>query len=42
MYQNTYILERISPQWQQERRADAQPSRLSTWLQHLRPQRSAR
>jgi hypothetical protein len=42
MYQNTYILERISPQWQQERRADAQPSRLSTWLRHLRPQRSAR
>jgi hypothetical protein len=39
MYQNTYLLERISPQWQQERRADAQPSRLSTWLQSLRPRR---
>lgn len=42
MYHNTYILERISPQWQQERRADAQPSRLSTWLQHLRGPRPAR
>ncbi len=42
MYTNTYILERISPQWQQARRADAQPSRLSNWLQNLRLQRPAR
>ncbi len=42
MYHNTYVLERISPQWQQERRADAQPSRLSNWLQSLRPHRPAR
>jgi hypothetical protein len=41
MYQNTYILERISPQWQAERRADAQPS-PRTWLQSLRRRLPAR
>jgi hypothetical protein len=42
MYQSTYILERISPQWQQERRADAQPSRRPNWLQSLRRRHPAR
>lgn len=42
MYTNTYILERISPQWQQERRADAQPSQRRNWLQVLRSPRTTR
>ncbi len=41
MYTNMYISERISPQWQQERRADAQPRHPSHWLRSLRSLRQA-
>jgi hypothetical protein len=40
MMQNEVILESLSRQWQQERRAEAAQHRTQTWLHNLRKLRS--
>jgi hypothetical protein len=40
MMQNEVILESLSRQWQQERRAEAEQHRTQTWLHNLRKLRA--